>query len=245
MITASQLGAHRLPSDRPSVTVSYAQTLDGRLATRGGSSQWISGSESLRFAHELRATHDAIMVGVGTVLRDDPRLTVRLVELAPGPARPQPLRVIVDSACRTPPAARVLAGGAAPGTLLAATASADPARIAAVRGLGAEVLVLGATEQGQVDLARLLRLLRVRGVGTLLVEGGARLITSLLRGHLVDRLAVTIAPKILGAGIEAIGDLGIDDLAHALQLREPSLTAYGSDIVLDGRVSYPARGEGG
>ena len=223
--------------------MSYAQTLDGRLATRSGSSQWISGAESLRFAHELRAAHDAIMVGVGTVLQDDPRLTVRLVALPPG--QRQPLRVIVDSHCRTPPTAMALTDGAADRTLLAVTERADEVRCAQIRACGAEILVLPADAREQVDLASLLAALRVRGVRTLLVEGGARLITSLLRGRLVDRLAVCIAPKILGSGIEAIGDLGSETLADALMLDEPRLIPFGSDLVLDGRIRYPERRDAG
>ena len=217
---------------RPIVTVSYAQTLDGRLATRAGSSQWISGPESLRFAHELRAGHDAIMVGVGTVLRDNPRLTVRLV------AGDNPLRVVVDSALSAPLTAAVLADGAASGTLIAVTERAHAARCAAVEALGATVLEVGSDADGRVDLRALLVALRERGIRSVMVEGGARLITSLMRQQLVDRLAVCVAPKVLGTGIEAIGDLGIDDLDCAVQLVDPTVTRFGIDIVIDGRLRY-------
>jgi len=217
---------------RPTVTVSYAQTLDGRLATRTGSSKWISGPEALRFAHELRASHDAIMVGVGTVCRDDPRLTVRLV------TGRDPLRVVVDSTLRTPLTAAVLAGGAATGTVLAATAQASADRYAGARALGATVLLLPADARGRVDLSTLLATLQERGIRAIMVEGGAALITALLRARLVDRLAICVAPKILGAGIEAIGDLGIDNLADALRLREVRLVPVGADFILDGQVTY-------
>ena len=218
---------------RPRVTLSYAQTLDGRLATRGGSARWISGPDSLRYTHELRAAHDAIMVGVGTVLADDPRLTVRL---APGR---DPLRVVVDGTLRLPLTAAVLADGAAPGTLVAATEAAPAAQEAALAALGAAVLRLPATPEGQVDLAALLTALGARGVGTVMVEGGARLLTALLRARLADRLVVTIAPKILGAGIEAIGDLGLTDLARAIRLVDAEVTAHGADLILDARIAYP------
>jgi riboflavin-specific deaminase-like protein len=217
---------------RPRATLSYAQTLDGRLAARGGSARWISGPESLRHTHELRAAHDAIMVGVGTVLADDPRLTVRL---APGR---DPLRVVVDSALRLPLTAAVLAGGAAPGTLLATTDRAPPARQAALAALGAAVLRLPSTPEGRVDLAALLMALAARGVGTVMVEGGARLLTALLRARLADRLVVTIAPTILGAGIDAVGDLGIADLSQAIRLVDAQVTPYGVDLVLDARIVY-------
>ncbi len=227
---------------RPVVTVSYAQTLDGRLATSTGNSRWISGPESLRFAHELRASHDAIMVGVGTVCQDDPRLTVRLVGVPSG-AR-DPLRVVVDSTLRTPLTAAVLADGAAAGTLLAVTERAPVARRAAAHALGATVLRLPGDAGGRVDLVALLAALHERGVGSVMVEGGAGLITALLRARLVDRLAVCIAPKVLGAGIEAIGDLGIGDLARALLLCEPRVTSYGADLVIEGRIAYPEDANG-
>lgn len=218
---------------RPAVTVSYAQTLDGRLATASGSSQWISSPESLRFAHALRAKHDAIMVGAGTACRDDPRLTVRLV---PGK---DPLRIVVDSTLRTPLTAAVLANGAAAGTVLAVTGRAPAARCAKAHSLGATVLRLPAESDGRVDLNALLSELHALGVDLVLVEGGAALITSLLCDRLVDRLAVCIAPKILGSGIEAVGDLGICDLNDSLTLTDTSIIPHGADIILDSRVEYP------
>ncbi len=232
-------------ASRPFVTLGYAQTLDGRLATSTGSSQWISAPESLRFSHELRAEHDAIMVGAGTACKDNPRLTVRLV------AGQNPLRVVVDSTLRTPLTAAVLTDGAAPGTVLAATDRAPTAKRDKVRALGANVLCLPSDAGGRVDLVALLTALHDRGVGSVLVEGGAGMITALLRARLVDRLVVCIAPKILGAGTEAVGDLGIRELARTLIMTDTSVTPYGVDLVMDGRVRYPAgpadaveRGEG-
>ncbi len=218
---------------RPLVTLSYAQTLDGRLATIGGSSRWISSEDSLRFAHKLRASHDAIIVGAGTVRRDDPKLTVRH-----GIEGEDPLRVVVDGSLRTPPSAKVLAGGAAKGTILAATEKAPGERCGEASSLGAKILRLPSGPEGRVDLRSLMAELHRLGVETAMVEGGATLITSLLRERLVDRVAVCIAPKILGRGIEAVGDLGIHDLDRCVALKDISLTQYGPDIVLEGDLEY-------
>lgn len=218
---------------RPVITVSYAQTLDGRLATASGSSQWISSSESLCFTHALRSEHDAVMIGAGTACKDDPRLTVRLV---PGK---DPLRIVVDSTLRTPLTAAMLSDGAAEGTILAVTERASAKRCAEARSLGATVLQLPADIEGRVELNTLLSELYALGVDSVMVEGGATLITSFLCSRLVDRLTVCIAPKILGSGIEAVGDLGICDLAHTLTLIDTSIIPYGVDIVLDSRVEYP------
>jgi diaminohydroxyphosphoribosylaminopyrimidine deaminase / 5-amino-6-(5-phosphoribosylamino)uracil reductase len=218
---------------RPTVTVSYAQTLDGRLATANGSSRWISSPDSLRFAHRLRAEHDAVAVGADTACNDDPRLTVRLV---PGD---DPLRVVVDSSLRTPLSAAVLSGGAAKDTVLAVTDRAPEKRCEEAKSLGATVLRLPTDGAGRVDLGALLSELSSLGVRSVMVEGGAALITSFLCDRLVDRLAVCIAPKILGRGIEAVGDLGICDLTKSLTLTDTFVTPYGVDLVLDSRVEYP------
>ena len=188
----------------------------------------------MRFAHQLRAEHDAVAVGAGTACKDDPRLTVRLV---PGD---DPLRVVVDSTLRTPLSAALLAGGAAEGTVLAVTDRASVGRCEEALSLGATVLKVPADPAGRVDLRALLsELYSSLGVRSVMVEGGAALITSFLNDRLVDRLAVCIAPKILGRGIEAVGDLGISDLSDSLILADTSVTPYGVDLVLDSRVEYP------
>jgi diaminohydroxyphosphoribosylaminopyrimidine deaminase/5-amino-6-(5-phosphoribosylamino)uracil reductase len=215
----------------PLVTVKFAQSLDGRIATSTGDSRWISGPPALRLAHKLRREHDAIIVGIGTVLADDPQLTVRLIKGR------DPLRVVVDSELRTPLEARVLAGGAAAGTLIAAALTVDQHRVSEIQQLGAEVLRLPAAPNGSgIDIARLLEELGRRGIASVLVEGGKGIITSLLAARAVDRLIVVIAPKIIGQGTEAIGDLGITRLSEAITFSSVKIRRLGEDVIFDGRL---------
>lgn len=216
---------------RPQVTLCYTQTLDGRTALPDGRSQWIGAPESLRFAHELRARHDAIMVGIGTVLADNPRLTVRHV------AGSDPIRIIVDSKLRIPVSANVLIDGAASGTLIATTAQAERNKILDLEMLGAQIIILPESN-GQVELSMLVQQLPAFDIHTLMVEGGARLITSLLRQKLADRMAVCIAPRLMGDGLAAIGNLGIRELDDMPVLEDIEIRCYGRDIVLEGRLCY-------
>ena len=215
----------------PFVTVKFAQSLDGRIATATGDSKWITGEEARRFAHQLRSEHDAILVGIGTVLADDPELTVRLIEGR------DPLRIVVDTTLRTPLTARVLANGAAAGTLIVCAESADGARGEAVEELGAEVLRLAANDdETGIDIARLLEALGRRGIKSVLVEGGQRIITSVLAARAADRVIAIVAPKIIGQGIESIGDLGITLINDALTFASVSTLKLGADIVFDARL---------
>ena len=210
------------------VTVHYAQSLDGRLATRTGDSQWIGGAASLRLAHQLRAEHAAVLVGVGTVLADNPRLTVRLVE------GPSPRRIVVDSTLRLPLDCHLLTDGAAP-TLVATTERASPAHVDALRSGGVDVLTFSANPRGRVDLRRVFERLELDSV---LIEGGGEVITSALSERLVQRLVICISPKVIGAGIEAVGDLQIQRLRDALEFESSSFTPLEDDVIFDGTLAH-------
>lgn len=183
------------------------------------------------------------MVGIGTVLADDPQLTVRLIRGR------DPLRVIIDSHLRIPLASRVLAGGAAARTLVATAVTADPTSASEIQKLGAEILRLPTTWNGSgIDISRLLEELGRRGITSVLVEGGKGIITSLLAARAVDRLVVVIAPKIIGQGTEAIGDLGITRLKEAITFSSVKIRRLGEDVIFDGRLTQgkarSAKGEG-
>ena len=222
------LGTVSATEARPYVVLKYAQTLDGRIATHSGDSKWISGEAERRTSHALRAACDAVLVGVGTVLADDPLLTVRLV---PGAS---PLRIVLDTTLRLPPDAQILAD-AAP-TLVITTDRSDSSRREALQANGVAVHVVGVHPPWGVDLEAMLLFLRARGVRTLLVEGGGAVITSFLRERLVNRLIVGIAPTILGAGTDAVGDLETASVAESRRLRERAVHAVGDDVLIAGNL---------
>jgi diaminohydroxyphosphoribosylaminopyrimidine deaminase/5-amino-6-(5-phosphoribosylamino)uracil reductase len=218
---------------RPHVTLKAAMTLDGRIADARGASQWITGEAARREAHRLRSECDAIVVGIETVLRDDPRLTVRLG--APWPR--EPLRVVLDSRARTPPSARVLSSGARDRVLIAVGAGAPEAGLAALAGTGAAVLRAPGAD-GRVDVRALLAHLAEREVRGVLVEGGGEVAASFLDAGAVDRVAVFVAPRLLG-GRAAPGPIGGAGraLEDAIRLERLSVRDVGGDLLIEADVA--------
>jgi diaminohydroxyphosphoribosylaminopyrimidine deaminase/5-amino-6-(5-phosphoribosylamino)uracil reductase len=220
----------------PFVTLKWAQTLDGKTAAVGGQSRWISSEPSLKLAHRLRSTHDAVLVGVGTVVADDPRLTVRLVRGR------NPVRVVVDSNLRVPLGAGILGDYHSAKTIIATTDQADEARVSAVRDRGVEVLKVAKDASGEVDMSELLRTLGENNISSVLVEGGAAVATSLIKGGLADKLVVIIGPKILGSGQCGVNDLGVADMEGALKLAIEKVFRSGDDLVVEARFSACSHG---
>jgi diaminohydroxyphosphoribosylaminopyrimidine deaminase / 5-amino-6-(5-phosphoribosylamino)uracil reductase len=219
-----------IKSGIPYVTVKYAQTLDGRIATKSGDSQWISSETSRKYVHSLRAINDSIMVGAGTVTADNPQLTVRHVK------GKNPLRIIVDSKLRIPIKSSVLTDGNSHQTIIATTSNASSGKVTAIKKLGAEVLVVKKGRDGRVSLSSLLKELGKREIMSVLVEGGSGIVTSLLKANLVDKMIIPIAPKIIGKGLEAIGDLNINKINKAIKFSSFKTMKKGNDIIFEGTI---------
>jgi len=230
----------------PLLTLKYAMTADGKIATRTGSSQWITGREARRHVAGLRSAVDAVLVGIGTVLADDPQLTARPEEFGDSPEGPvhQPLRVVLDSEARIPLDCRLVSGELPGKTLVCTTERAPRERLQALDDRGVERLVVSG-EDGKVDLCAALGALGKRGITSVLAECGGQLASSLIAARAVDRVAAFIAPKIVGgeAAPTPVEGVGVELMSEALQLRGPAWTVLGEDILLTGHVSLPAMTE--
>lgn len=220
----AQAATTRVQTGHPLVTLSYAQSLDGSITTRRGRPTALSGPQAMTLTHQLRAAHDAVLVGIGTVLADDPGLTVRLAE---GP-NPQP--IIVDSRLRCPLDVRLMREHPLP-LWLATTKQADPARQQAFEAAGAVVLRLPATAAGRVDLAALCQCLGDLHINSLMIEGGAEIITSALSEQLADQMLLTIAPRFIG-GLHAV-----EPVKQSLPtLRNMQYDRLGDDLIVWGKL---------
>jgi len=187
---------------QPQVTLGWAQSLDGRLATQTGDSQWIGGHESLQLAHELRRDHQAILVGVGTVLKDNPRLTCRI------PQGRNPLRIVLDTNLKTPSSCTLVSSLDEAPTWIYTSFEASAARKNHFRELGVAIIEVAQEASGHLSLPAILADLAEKQVASVYVEGGAAVLTSFLSQRLAHRAVVVTAPFFIGKGREAVGDLG-------------------------------------
>jgi diaminohydroxyphosphoribosylaminopyrimidine deaminase/5-amino-6-(5-phosphoribosylamino)uracil reductase len=218
----------RIQAGMPVVTLKLASTLDGRIATASGESRWITGEAARREVHALRARHDAILVGSGTVLADDPDLTCRI----PGMERVPMLRVVADARLRTPPAARLVQGAQPAPALIITAPGHPPAAQAPFIAAGADIVTVPAHAAGGLDLPSLLRALGRRGVTRVLAEGGAGLAAALLRQGLVDRLIWFHAPAVMGGdGHPALEGLRLAALSAMPRFRRTAQRALGDDML--------------
>jgi diaminohydroxyphosphoribosylaminopyrimidine deaminase/5-amino-6-(5-phosphoribosylamino)uracil reductase len=215
----------------PFIIAKAACSLDGKIATLTGNSQWLTGPAARSFGHRLRHDCDAILVGIGTVLADDPQLTMRLHRRKSN----DPIRVVLDSRLRIPPSARLLHLRSPSPTWIACTAAAPAEKIQALESLGVNVLVLP-QEMGRVALKPLLQELGCRQVQSLLVEGGAEVLGAFLDARLVDKFYFFYAPKILGGrdAYPAVAGRGVANLSEAHQARDLSLRRLGPDLLVSG-----------
>jgi diaminohydroxyphosphoribosylaminopyrimidine deaminase/5-amino-6-(5-phosphoribosylamino)uracil reductase len=201
----------------PFVTLKYAQTLDGRIATRSGDSRWISSEESLKLSHQLRAVNDAILIGNNTLKRDDPLLTTRLVKGS------NPIRIVLSRSGKVNLKSSLFVDNAAP-TFVATSA----------RNLKYDNVITLRMRRGELDLKDLLKKLGTMGIVSLLAEGGSEVLTSFIRQKQADRIIVCTAPVMTGSGIDAIGELGIHKLSKSIRFENVQWRNSGSDMIMTG-----------
>jgi len=224
-----------ITTGEPFVTLKAAISLDGKVATRSGDSRWVSSQASRNYVHRLRQAMDAVMVGIGTVLKDDPLLTVRL----PGGKKPhQPLRVVVDSRLRIPLHSQLVRTARLYPTLIATTRAASSSRRKWLAQANVEVLILENDAQGHVSLKALMKELARRGVVSVLLEGGSTLTASAVREEVVDRLLFFLAPKIIGGerAPGVVGGEGILRLKDAKPVKILKVRRIGPDFLIEGAM---------
>ncbi len=218
----------RVTEGRPLVTLKLASSLDGRVATRTGHSRWITGEAARAQAHALRARHDAILVGAGTVTADNPQLTCRL----PGLEERSPVRIVVDGRLSFPLTARVVASALTVPTRVITLRGADAGRRRALTDSGVEVIEVAPDSAGRPDLRQAMKRLGSSGLTRILVEGGSRIAGALVRDGLVDRVVWFRAPSLLGGdGTPAVAGFGVGTLAEAPMLRQADSVRTGGDVM--------------
>lgn len=209
----------------PKVTISFAQSIDGCIATQNGESRWISGNKTLKLAQKLRRDHDCILIGIETVMKDDPELSCRI-----DPDR-SPVRIILDSKLTLPQDTIIVKTARRVKTIVLTTQQSAQKRRALLQEKGIEIVTFTADEKGRVPLLKAIQYLGERGFKSILVEGGARVITSFLKAQMISKIVITTAPIIIGEGVHAIGNINVHTLKEALKPKRTRVRRMGSDIV--------------
>ena len=230
--------SHFIKTGRPFVVAKFATSLDGKIATTSGDSKWITSQASRSHANALRGQYDAIMVGVNTVIEDDPQLTLRQGD---APSIRQPLRIVVDSHGRTPPSARLLREA---GQTLIAAVDVEATRRHSLEEGGADILLVAPSTHGGVDLGDLLQTLAERDITGVMVEGGGRLLGSLFDLGFVDKVLALVSPTIIGGASSPspVSGRGATRMSEALRLERTTIEVFGGDVFIAG---YPIKKAGG
>lgn len=227
---------HYMKTKRPYVVMKYAMTMDGKIATASGKSRWITGEIARRHVHEDRNRYMAIMVGIQTVLKDDPMLNCRLE------GGRNPVRIVCDSCLRLPEDSQLVkSAGEIPLWIAAVQPETDSGKAERLKAAGCRILYVDADENCHVDLKKLMELLGQEGIDSILLEGGAQLHESALRSGIVNKVQTYIAPKLFGgkAAPSPLGGSGVDAPDEAWLLSEPVITGLGPDLLLESEVIYP------
>ena len=223
----------------PFVTLKMAQSLDGKIATHNMDSKWISCEESRNLAHKMRKNSDAVMVGVGTIIKDDPLLTDRrhqTADIRPQTSgRRQPIKIIIDSMLRTPFSSRIFSKKSPAKTIIAATDLAPKHRVRKFLEKGVDVLLVSSKNK-KVDLKSLMKILASRGIINILIEGGGELAASAFQEHILDKIVFFIAPKIIGGrnAKTSVEGHGVDRILKAFNVKNITVEKIGSDFLFEG-----------
>jgi diaminohydroxyphosphoribosylaminopyrimidine deaminase/5-amino-6-(5-phosphoribosylamino)uracil reductase len=220
-----------IKTGEPFVVTKIAMSLDGKIATRTGESKWITGVEARKYVQKLRSEIDAILVGINTVIKDDPELKVRS-----GEDREKPIRIVLDSQARTPLEARVLSGK--PKTIIVTTKYATISKINELKKTGAEVLIAG-EEGGRIDLKGLMKKLGKLEITSILLEGGGEVLSSALSAGVVDKILFFIAPKIIGGrdAPTSVGGEGVESINEAVLLKRIKVRRLREDVLIEGYLT--------
>jgi len=214
-----------MKTKRPFVTIKVAMSADGRIATKTGDSKYITSKDARAYVHQLRTEADAVMVGLNTVLRDNPELTPRLYK------GKDPMKVVVDSSLKIPKNCNLMKDPAK--LIIATTAKAPKGEIKKLQQKGINIII-AKTNKGLVDLEDLMKQLGKHEITSIMIEGGSELNSSAIKEGVVDKILIFTAPKLIGNGLGAIGNLGVDKINKAINLKNPVVKKIGNDILIEG-----------